>query len=256
MLNNISVDTFYADNVGLVQSLANKYYGRMTALGATMTFDDVMQELSLVFVKSYELFDADKCKFSTYFTRAAQNRINHIAEKLEYERMGMKTTRNRRAVAIESSIEPAIGEDQAVEYKWVKTTHQVHAGSSSIEEMSYRSGNGDELSIEEVIASSSATPEQEAIGKNLQEYILSNLSPLASAIALMAIDPPEFVEREFTAQSSHAEYARSVGGKMRSKGCINVAFVCSIMEDTIGLDHDMVKSANDEISYVTRRATA
>lgn len=85
-----NIDRYYADNVGLVHFVAQRGFRRLQAIGAAIEYDDIVQDLSIVFVKAYDLHEEEKGKFSTYFTYAALNELNKTAKKFEIERLDMK----------------------------------------------------------------------------------------------------------------------------------------------------------------------
>jgi DNA-directed RNA polymerase specialized sigma24 family protein len=86
--NNLA--QYYSDNVGLVHHVAQKGYGRLQAIGASIEYDDVVQDMSMVFIKAYQIWDEEKSKFSTYYINAAINELNKIAKKFETERLELK----------------------------------------------------------------------------------------------------------------------------------------------------------------------
>lgn len=86
----MSVDCLYSENIGLIHSVARKGYGRLQAIGASVDYDDVFQDMTLVFIKSAELWDSEKSKLSTYFTHAAYNELNRIAKRYEIERLELQ----------------------------------------------------------------------------------------------------------------------------------------------------------------------
>lgn len=79
---------YYKANVGLVHTVSRKGYTRLLAARVTIDYEDVFQEMSIVFLKAYNGFDASKgFKFSTYFFMAAFNRLNTWAQNLIDDRM-------------------------------------------------------------------------------------------------------------------------------------------------------------------------
>lgn len=208
-----NLDRYYADNVGLIHTVAQKGFGRLRAIGAATDYEDLFQELSETFVKAYDRFDESLGnKFSTYFMQAAYHEVNRIAKRFEVER--------------------------------------IEFGVKSFEEMSAGLDGG---SVEEMIPDSAMTPEQELIGRDTVRDMLERLSPLASMIAEMAINPPDFMENEFAAAQAHAEYSRSLGVEKRARGSLNVAFVCSVLEKTTDLPHGTIKSARNEVLAFAER---
>jgi DNA-directed RNA polymerase specialized sigma24 family protein len=238
---NIPFDKFYADNLGLIHTVARKGYNRMYAIGAGIDYEDLVQELSVTFIRAFNGMKDDRAKFATYFTRSALNRINALAEDFEVERLGIKTTRNKiLGVQVEVGVKP--------KDKWVKEVTQVHSGCSSVEEMSDWNSDGEESSSPlSLIASDCGTPEQNVEAADTYQALMTSLSPLAAELTRMTIDPPDFIEREFEAQEAHAEFARGLGKPRRCRGSLNLSFVCSVIGKTTDLSDAMIKSARGEV---------
>ncbi len=79
---------FYKANVGLVHSVSRKGYTRLLAARVTIDYEDVFQEMSVVFLKACDGFDESRgFKFSTYYFMAAYNRLNSWAQALIDDRM-------------------------------------------------------------------------------------------------------------------------------------------------------------------------
>lgn len=236
------LDRFYADNIGLIHTVARKGYGRLMGIGAAVDYDDLVQELSEVFVKAFDGFEEGAGKFSTYFTVAATNKINQIAEGYELDRTGVKTTRY-----LSDEIDAGTGKR-----KWKARREQIHSGAVSVEEMSSWSEDG-EGSILETIDSGSATPEEILQAQQELGAMLGRLSPLAATMCEMALNPPEFMEREFIAVTAHAEYARSQNIERRGRNSLNVAFVAGVLEKTTDLSVAAIRAAKREIMDLAKR---
>jgi RNA polymerase sigma factor (sigma-70 family) len=228
---------FYADNMGLIHTVARKGYGRLQALGAPIDYDDLVQELSEVFIKAFDLFDeAAGAKFSTYFTFSAYNEINKIASRVERERTGSKVV----------SVEKKEGE-----YGYAVEREYLHGGMIGIEDINAAGEDG--CSFEETVACDMPTPEEIVEAASSARALLNKLSPLAASIAKLAFDPPDFLEREFLAAQAHAEYARSVGIERRCRGTITIAFVATFLEKTTDLSAAQIRAAKNEIAAMAKR---
>jgi hypothetical protein len=233
-MNRSNLDRYFADNIGLVHEVARRCQSRLIAIGAPYEYNDLVQELSEVFIHAYDLFDESKgLTFSTYFMTSAMNRINGMAENVELERIGVKTTRYK---------DKSSG-------KWKKRQERVHAGSSSIEELSSNNSEGD-ISILDTIDSGFSTPEEIAIAESLEAVMMSKLSPLAAMVVKMTIDPPEFIEREIEAAQAHAEYSRANGIERRSRSNITASYVCSVLEKINCLESADVYAIKSEIKSI------
>ena len=208
-----NLDRFYADNVGLIHTVTHKSFGRLRAIGAATDYEDLYQELTEVFIKAYDRFD---------------------------ESLGNKFSTY--------FITSAFHEVNKIAKRF--EVERIEFGVKSFEELSVGLDGG---SVEEMIADSASTPEQELAGKDAVRNMLEKLSPLASMIAGMAIDPPDFMEHEFAAAQAHAEYSRSLGVEKRARGSLNVAFVCSVLEKTTDLPPGAIKSAKNEVFAFAER---
>lgn len=190
-MERCNLDKFYAENTGLIHDVARKGYGRLQAIGASEGYEDLVQELSITFIKAYEQFEPERGEFSTYFVRSAYNRMNKIAAEFELER--------------------------------------CEAGVRSFEEIDALT-DCEDASFLDVIASNVLTPEQVAINRSMLERLDKILSPLAREIALWIVVPPEFVGSELNAHQAHVDYARSKGHERRNKTHLGMSFICDMME--------------------------
>ena len=151
-------DTFFKANAGLVKKVAIKVHARVLAMGASLPYEDIEQDVSVVMMRAWEKFDPTKgFKFSTYFYRAAFNDMNRIIEPYAREctELGLMSM---SAVADEE---------------------------------------GDEFAGDSIIDGGHATPEQVLEAKQLLSQIQERVSPLAYSMLELMIDPPELMEREW-----------------------------------------------------------
>lgn len=228
---------YYAANVGLIHTVARKGYGRLQGIGAPIDYEDLVQELSEVFVKAFDLFDeAAGAKFSTYFTFSAYNEINKIAMRFERERTG--------GVVVSR-------EKNEGEYGYTVEREYLHGGMIGIEDIN-AAGEEDGGSFEETVACDSPTPEEIVEAASSARAMLNKLSPLAASIAELAFDPPDYIEREFLALQAHAEYARSVGIERRARPTITIAFVASMLEKITDLPASKIRAAKNEIAALAK----
>lgn len=237
-MDRSNLGRFYADNIGLIHAVARKGYGRLMGIGAAIDYDDLVQELSEVFVKAFDLFDeAAGAKFSTYFTFSAYNEINKIAMRFERERTG--------GVVVSR-------EKNEGEYGYTVEREYLHGGMIGIEDINAAGEEGGG-SFEETVACDSPTPEEIVEAASSARALLNKLSPLAASIAELAFDPPDYIEREFIATQAHAEYARSVGVERRCRSTITIAFVATFLEKTTDLSPAQIRAAKNEIANVAKR---
>lgn len=202
-----NLSAFYAENIGLVRQVAWKGYQRLVAIGAVLEFEDLVQELSITFMRAYDKFDeANGAKFSTYFMHAAYNDLNKIARRHEIERVDM--------------------------------------GVRSMEEIDDLAGEGG--SIAERIASDAMTPEEIVERDSAMREIEANLTPVAALVVRWIIDPPDFLERELQAHQAHADYARSRGVAKRNR-ISPARFVCDFLGRVTDIPADQLKGAYRQI---------
>ena len=205
-----NLDRYYAENSGLIHTVARKGYGRLMQIGAAVEYEDIFQDLVEVFIKAYDRFDESfGVQFSTYFMRSAFNELNKKAKTFEAERLEL--------------------------------------GMRSIEELSAHAEEEGGVSIEEKIASDAATPEQTLIARSAIDKWFDELSPVAAMIAGLTLDPPDFIEREFYGAMSHAEMSREMGVERRARGSLNVGFVCSVLEKTTNMPPRILNAARKEV---------
>ncbi|MCL2874686.1 MAG: hypothetical protein FWF12_00025 [Betaproteobacteria bacterium] len=229
------IGDYYAKNTGMIHQVAVKGFKRLQAIGAAIEYEDVVQELTETFIKSYDLFDASLgMKFSTYFMRSAFNRVNAIVEHYELERVGIKTTRSK------------------MNNQWKGRRTRVHAGTSSVEEMSSR--NSEDGGVEVMaLPSGGASPEQIVeIGQRIRE-MMSCLSPVAAKLVEMTLNPPEFVERELRANQANSEFARANNLRRRCRSAPTLPYVAFLMEKTSGIPVVLLKQARKEAVDFVRR---
>lgn len=217
-MERTELDRYYRENVGLIHVVAKKGWGRLQRVGAQYPYEDIYQELSITFIKAFDGFNDNLGnKFSTYFVTSAQHHVNKIVKAYEIERMELKMR--------------------------------------SVEEMASWSEDG-EGSECDLVASEDLTPEERCEFMESIEAMEAKLSPLAMQILTLALDPPEFLEREFHAASSHAKCSRDSGTEKRATRSLNVAFVCDFLDKTRIAKPLDIRMARLEIGRVALRSFA
>lgn len=69
----------YSDNIGLVHLLSKKVFGRTSAMRIGVEYDDIFQELSIVFLKAAKKYNPNAgFSISAYFTKAAYRWADRI----------------------------------------------------------------------------------------------------------------------------------------------------------------------------------
>lgn len=86
----------FQDHQGLLMKLAKKYYGRLLSAQIPSTsFDDVMGELSLAFVKAAKGYDqGSEFTFTAFLGTCCQNHFNKYAKRLMLEHFGTESARD------------------------------------------------------------------------------------------------------------------------------------------------------------------
>lgn len=242
-MDRSNLAAYYEANVGLIHTIARKGYGRLVEIGASQSYDDLFQELTEVFIKAYDAFNENAgFTFSTYFMTSARNYLNRNAEEIEEERLGIRTSWFKS-----DEINPKTGKP-----KWKSRRERVHQGCSSFEEMSERAG-AEEADMHEVIPADAPTPEQIASVESDVRALAGQLSPLARQMLAMIIDPPDFLERELDALEAHSKLARSMNVRVLASGRIDLLFISSFMEKTLGIPAYELKKARSEVTSAARK---
>lgn len=182
---------YYAANIGLVHSVTRKGYARIQQISGSYCYEDLFQDLSITFINSYKGFDESKGnKFSTYFVRAAYNRINTLANEIFEERCKF--------------------------------------GVRSFEEMSEDIDSGDVYEILNV--SGSVAPEVTMDVAAYLTKAAEKLSPVAATMVNWMIDPPDFVLSEIKASMAYAQHARDTGQEKRFKDSGDTILIAKLMQ--------------------------
>ena len=190
-MNGAELNSFYKENVGLVHFVARKSYGRLQRMGATIEYEDLVQDMSMIFIRSVELFDAERGKFSTYFVQAAYFELRRIEEVFATERIELKI--------------------------------------KSVEEMASNAEEG-EINLWDVIGSDDLPVDEFVDAKLTVAKMESELSPLAKKILEWSVQPPEEIKREYDAKAHHAQFARSLGFAVRNREPAAFGLACEMLE--------------------------
>ena len=205
----MNVDQFYKENKGLVHAVSKKGYARLQAAGIGLDYDDVFQEMSVVFLKAYEGFDESLGnRFTTYYYMAAFNKINSWAQKMIDERL--------------------------------------RYGVVSIEEMNSKS-DGEDFNLEEILMKDNATPEAIYACSEFVAQIRDQLSPLAFLILEWVVEPPKEFMDELAKAEAHIQYAKSLGYERRFMNHISPRYVGQFIVMLGGVTESEVRSALAEL---------
>lgn len=204
---------FYNANVGLVHTIARRGHKRLVSANVGIDYEDVFQEMSLVFVKAMNGFDESKgFKFSTYFFMAAYHRLNAWAGDIIEERL--------------------------------------KHGVVSIEELS--ESNHEEFSLDEILLADHDTPEAHYRVKQLLEHIVRSLSPLAGLILTWSIAPPPEIMDAVRKAQLQAEFARSKGYDARCMVKVSPRYVANFLQmvsDASGFELERALKEIDRLRY-------
>ncbi len=203
---------FYKANMGLVHAVSRKGFSRLATAKVTIDYEDVFQEMSIVFLKALEGFDESRgFKFSTFYFMCAYNRLNKWAQDMIEERL--------------------------------------KHGVVSIDELNASSDEGDMdlASTLEDYADRSSNPESSYRVQELLEYMAKTLSPLAGLILEWSIAPPEEVLTEVRKAQHYAEYGRSKGHNTRCMVQVTPRYVASFIRMISDVSQPDVAKALKEI---------
>ena len=204
----MNVAQYYNENVGLVHAMSKKGFARLQKAGVAMDYEDVFQEMSVVFLKTYQGFDASKgFQFSTYFYIAAQNRLSNWTKKVIDERI----------------------------------THRV----MSIEEINFNRGD-EEVDLESILPGDDTTPEQIVGAKQCVADMAKTLSPIAMQIIEWMVEPPKQYLHEIDKIEAHCAFAKSVGVERRAYTQITPRSIGQFLT-LLGVDQALVAEALREI---------
>lgn len=206
---------FYKANMGLVHAVSRKGFSRLATAKVVIDYEDVFQEMSIVFLKAFEGFDESKgFKFSTYYFMCAYNRLNYWAQRLIEERL--------------------------------------KHGVVSIEELS-KGSDGDDMDLGNVMqdyADPSTDPESSYRVTELLQYMLKNVSPLAGLILEWSIMPPQEVMTEVRKAHQYAEYGRSRGHNARCMVQVSPRYIASFISMISDVSQLEVTKALKEIEEI------
>lgn len=207
------VAEFYEKNKGLVHAVSRKGYARLQSAGVGLDYEDVFQEMSIVFLKAYEGFDASKgFKFTTYYYMAAFNKLNNWAQKQISERLTY--------------------------------------GVLSVEEMDDRAGGDSD--VENVMMVDPSSPESYYKCKEFLIHVSKTLSPLVGLILNWTLTPPPELLEQLRMAEYHAEFGRSIGISSRNMATLSPRYVGSFLVMVAGACPSHVNEAIKEIALLEK----
>lgn len=206
---------YYKANMGLVHVVSRKGFSRLAAAKVVIDYEDVFQEMSIVFLKAFEKFDESKgFKFSTYYFMCAYNRLNRWAQDLIEERL--------------------------------------KHGVVSIEELGHGS-DGDDINMSNLLeeyADPSTDPESSYRVTELLEHMLKTVSPLAGLILEWSITPPQEVMTEIHKAQQYAKYGRSKGHNARCMVQVSPRYIANFISMVSDVSQSEVTKALKEIEEI------
>lgn len=199
---------YYKANTGLVHAVSKKGYARLQSAGVAMDYDDVFQEMSMVFLKAYEKFDASRgFKFSTYYFIAAYNKLNSWAQGLIEER--------------------------------------IEHGVVSIQEMNDK--DGEEFDLDQVLMADESTPEAQYQVTEFLEHMAKSLSPLATLILAWVMQPPPELMTEIRKAEAYALYGRQRGYNSKCMVSVSPRYVANFIRMISNVSQPETERALKEI---------
>lgn len=200
---------YFKANVGLVHTVSRQGFARLQSAGVAMDYDDVFQEMSMVFLKAYEKFDATRgFKFSTYFFMAAYNRLNSWAQGLIEER--------------------------------------IKHGVVSIQEMN-SSDDGEDFDLDQVLMADENTPEAQYQVTEFLEHVAKSLSPLAQLILVWVMQPPPELMTEVRKAEAYALYGRQRGYNSKCMVSVSPRYVANFIRMISNVSQPETERALKEI---------
>lgn len=92
--NNRAYSTDFSAHRDLICKLAQKGWGRLQAAGVVIDFDDVFQEMSVIYCKAADRYDPTKgYTFTAYLGQAIWNDFNKVATRLTNDQCGLGLVR-------------------------------------------------------------------------------------------------------------------------------------------------------------------
>lgn len=94
IVENRAYSTDFSAHKALICTMARKGWGRLQSAGVVMDYDDVFQEMSLIYCKAAAGYDPSKgFTFTAYLGRAIWMDFNKFAEKLINDQCGLGLVR-------------------------------------------------------------------------------------------------------------------------------------------------------------------
>lgn len=187
----------YKENIGLVHYLTRRCLGWVMALGVSMDYDDVFQEVSLAFVTASRQYDSSTgIKFSAYLTRAAYNQIRKsVGIMTGAKRLNEKEKALLADLQEDNKLLAAAGKEEKSTFFGLSVVSiEDMAGENDTNPMDMFIGNGKD-------------PEQVASDSQEWENALSQLSPMANVLAGLLKEPPAALLSELQSQYEHEKIA-------------------------------------------------
>lgn len=179
--------TRYEDHLGLIHKLARRGWGRLTSANVFVDFEDVVQEMSLTYVKAVEKYDPEYgVTFSAYLGRAIWNQFNKVAEKMIDTQVELKMT--------------------------------------SLDAMSSNT-DGDDFDVLESIESDELSPEQYVDAMQQFRKNLQSLGPAAKFIVSKLINPSQDLVDALDLAQREAAIKRQNGQRACAPREITIAFI-------------------------------
>jgi len=192
----MSAGQAFVQNQGLVHLVTRKISGRVKSCNIPMEYEDIFQELSMVFINAWDKFDKDRGqKFSTYFTSSAYYTMNRMINK--------------------------------------ESKMYIELGLISLDQDATIDGD-DGGGFGDSIPCPSLTPEEKAICDNLFDRHYKSMSKNAKKVLEWFINPPDYLLKEIDMRNEKAKLGRSLG-KASKTVSFSTSCVLSVFCKSAGL---------------------
>lgn len=149
---NRAYSTEYSAHRGLINQMAYKGYLRLQQAGVAIEYDDVVQEMSLIYCKAAERFDASKgFTFAAYLGQAIWHDFNKVAEKLIQDKCGEMTMKDHY-----DEFDAKRAEVSGTKYENTRRRSGINNGTISIEALS----GEDSPDFHDILPGAEMTPEE------------------------------------------------------------------------------------------------
>jgi hypothetical protein len=203
---------YYEANIKLVHRVALQAQNRLDRAGMGADYQDTFADMREVFFKSMIGFDEGfGTTFSTYFMRAAHNKMNRVYG-------------------------PRIKE-------------RLIYGVRNVQELLHPDSRGeDALDFLEFDGCDTNAPDRILEAKQFLENLDERLSPVAKLMVELIVSPPKLASDQMDRIQAHSLHVQDLGGTKRQLK--DVTLISTFMIHGLGIDADLVKGARQELDQL------